>query len=69
MKHIYILTLFLTFVLPGFADEENSKPKSDANIMGHVINKETKEHIPFLSVFLKDTHIGTYTDETGHYFH
>ena len=68
MKHIYILTLFLTFVLPGFADEENSKPKSDANIMGHVINKETKEHIPFLSVFLKDTHIGTYTDETGHYF-
>jgi len=39
--------------------------KTDANVIGHVLCEG--EHIPFASVFLKGTTIGTTTDETGHY--
>ena len=40
---------------------------SDANIVGHVIDKHTKEHLPYIKVVLKGTTIGTATDATGHY--
>lgn len=49
----------------AFADDLN---KSDANIIGHVLEKNTKEHLPYISVSLKGTTIGTLTDDTGHYF-
>ncbi|GAE15841.1 TonB-dependent receptor [Bacteroides pyogenes JCM 6292] len=42
--------------------------KSDANIVGHVLDKNTKEHLPYITVTLKGTTIGTVTDATGHYF-
>lgn len=42
-----------------------SQKKSDANIIGHVVNGN--EHIPFASIIIKGTTIGTATDETGHY--
>lgn len=41
--------------------------KTDANIFGHVISASTGEHVPFINVFLKNTTIGTSTDNTGHY--
>ncbi len=41
------------------------RTKTDANVIGHVLCDG--EHIPFANVFLKDTPIGTTTDETGHY--
>lgn len=40
----------------------------DANIVGHVVDKATGEHMPFVTVQLKGTSIGGLTDETGHYF-
>ncbi|MGN0092605.1 MAG: TonB-dependent receptor domain-containing protein [Alistipes sp.] len=40
---------------------------SDANMVGHVIDKHTKEHLPYISVMLKGTTIGSTTDATGHY--
>ena len=46
----------------------SAQEKSDANIFGHVIHKDTKEHIPFVNIALKGTSIGTATDATGHYF-
>lgn len=42
--------------------------KSDANIVGHILDKNTKEHLPYITVTLKGTTIGTVTDATGHYF-
>lgn len=42
--------------------------KSDANIVGHILYKNTKEHLPYITVALKGTTIGTVTDATGHYF-
>lgn len=40
---------------------------SDANIVGHVVNKHTNEHLPYITVMLEGTTIGTTTDATGHY--
>lgn len=43
----------------------NAQEKSDANIIGDV--KSNGEHLPFISVFIEGTTIGTATDATGHY--
>ncbi len=40
--------------------------KTDANIVGHVADING-EHIPFATIVLKNTTIGTATDETGHF--
>jgi len=41
---------------------------SDEHITGHIINKNSKEYIPSITVSIKGTTIGTATDATGHYF-
>lgn len=41
---------------------------SDANVIGHVLDKETGEHLAYINVILQGTTIGTTTDNTGHYF-
>ena len=43
----------------------SQKTKTDANIFGHVTSEGI--HIPFASVIVKGTTIGTITDETGHF--
>ena len=40
----------------------------DAHLVGHVLDEQTGEHLPFVNVQLKGTNIGTVTDESGHYF-
>lgn len=41
--------------------------KTDANIIGHVQDAKTNEHLPFINIIVKGTMIGTTTDATGHY--
>lgn len=41
---------------------------TDANIIGHVVDKKTNEHQGFITIFLKGTTIGTSTDASGHYY-
>lgn len=41
---------------------------SEASVHGHVLDKNTGEHVPFLVVSLQGTTIGTTTGDTGHYF-
>ena len=43
----------------------SSQKKTDANVFGHVVANNT--HIPFATVSIKGTTMGTNTDETGHY--
>ena len=45
-----------------------SQNGTDANIFGHVIDKTTKKHIPYITINLKGTTIGTATDLSGHYY-
>ena len=40
---------------------------TDAHIHGHVIDKTTGEHLPYIVVMLKGTTIGVTTEHTGHY--
>jgi outer membrane receptor for ferrienterochelin and colicins len=66
MKSIYfgILIVFLssTSTFTGFCQ------KTDANINGHVVDAQTNEHLPSVTISLKGTAIGIATDATGHYF-
>ena len=49
------------------ADEPVLNP-SDANIVGHIIDKKSGEHLPYINVFLQGTTIGTVSDGTGHFY-
>ena len=52
----------------GWTSGVSGIEKSDANIIGHVLDKKTSEHLPYITIALKGTTIGTVTDATGHYF-
>ena len=41
--------------------------QSDPHIIGHVVDKKTQEHIPYVTIKLVNTTIATTTDDTGHY--
>ena len=68
-KHIF--TLFVTLLLTIFslaASADNDPDRSDANIVGHVTDKTTGEHLPYINILLKGTMFYAATDATGHYF-
>lgn len=67
-KYIFFLMGVVCFLLSSLAAHANELNKSDANIIGHVLDESTKEHLSFISVSLKGTTIGTMTDASGHYF-
>ncbi len=41
--------------------------KTDANIFGHTVDKNTSEHISFITIRVKGSTLGTATDATGHF--
>lgn len=57
-----ILYIFLLFPVLLFAQQG-----TDANILGHVINSKTGEHIAYANVQIEGTTIGAVTDTTGHF--
>ena len=62
MKRIFsALVAALCVVLSAQAQD------TDAHIHGHVIDKTTGEHLPYIVVMLKGTTIGVTTEHTGHY--
>ncbi|MEN8224620.1 MAG: TonB-dependent receptor [Bacteroidota bacterium] len=64
MKRPKILSvIILCFIV---LQAQTQKTKTDANIIGHVVN-HMGEHIPFATVSLVGTTIGTTTDKTGHF--
>ena len=62
-----LLCLCCVLTVAG-ADEHNALNPSDANIVGHILDQKTGEHLPFINIYLKGTTIGTMTDATGHYY-
>jgi len=62
MKRILIIILLLLAVV-----EVKSQEKTDAMLFGDVKSAKTKEHIPYVSIVIKGTHLGTTTDGSGHY--
>ena len=65
MRKILLLVCLLCSLLcaPIWAQEE-----FDAHLVGHVLDEKTGEHLPYVTVQVKGTTIGTVTDESGHYF-
>lgn len=60
-QHIIISLFLLSLFQFSFAQKKHN----DANVVGHVVYQGL--HIPFASVAVKGTTIGTVTDETGHF--
>lgn len=67
MKKIILSALMLSVVFYVCA-QENHKNHTDTHIFGHVVNKNTEEHIPYISIIVKGTSVATVTDASGHYF-
>lgn len=67
-KYIFFMVGVMCALLSTRTAHADDLNKSDANIIGHVLEKNTQEHLPYISVSLKGTTIGTLTDATGHYF-
>ncbi len=73
MKKPLKLTVALLVALFHFATTYANpthppKPRpTDAHLFGHVIDRNTREHLPYATVVIVGTDIGTTTDATGHY--
>lgn len=57
--------IFIINVNAQVREQKTDRNKTDANIHGHILCNG--EHVPFISVQIKGTTIGTTADETGHY--
>lgn len=63
-KFFYVILLSLFAAQVAFAQAD----LTDANVVGHVLDKGNSEHIPYVTIRLIGTSYGTMTDATGHYF-
>lgn len=68
MKFIYIFLMGVILMSLSNGAVAHDLKDTDANIVGHVVDKNTKEHLPYVVVTLGGTTLGTVTDQTGHYF-
>lgn len=72
MRKFYSLTLLLQLVLScalGLSTDLAAQGKpTDMNIIGHVTDANTGEHLAGITIAIKGTTFGTATDATGHYF-
>ncbi len=66
-RSISIIFLFLFFISASVSAESEQRPRTDANVFGHVVDANTGEHIPFINLIVEGTRIGTITDASGHY--
>lgn len=67
IKLMAMLLALIACQLEAFAYDRPSKD-TDANVYGHVIDKGSGNHLPYIIVAVKGTTIGTSTDATGHFF-
>ena len=68
MKRLFsVLAAALCVMLSAWATDTDVHDNTDAHIYGHVIDKNTGEHLPYIVVMLRGTTIGVTTENTGHY--
>lgn len=67
MKKYILLALFVCQCM-GVSGLEAPKKSTDANLFGHVVDRETHEHIAYATVAVMGTAFGSTTDASGHYF-
>lgn len=52
---------------PHDHDDHAGHKHTDSHIIGHVVDATTLEHIPYVTIGLKGTTVGTVSDRSGHY--
>ena len=60
---VWVLIVLTINIIASFAQNQTT----DAHISGHVLDKSTGEHLPFVSVVIRGVNLGTTTDATGHF--
>lgn len=68
MKPFYIFLLWGIMIFSVRIACAHEIEDTDANMIGHVVDKQTGEHLVYATVFLKGTAIYATTDQTGHFF-
>ena len=69
----FLFTLWALALAVGLSTAEANTPvvpqprPTDAHLFGHVVDKATHDHLPYVSVVVVGTTIGVVTDATGHY--
>jgi len=63
MKKYIVVFFIIILYIPTLSPQE----KTDAMLFGDVKSASTGEHIPFVTIIVKGTWLGTTADETGHY--
>lgn len=66
---IILILMVMNFCMGSsvVANPSDARPRTDANVFGHVVDATTGEHLPFVNVLIKGSRIGTITDASGHY--
>lgn len=65
-KYILFIMGILCALFSLNINAEETK-RTDANVVGHVIDKKNGDHLPFITVAIKGTTLGTMTDISGHF--
>ena len=66
MKSYILLLGMLLGSLTAYADSTAAK-ETEAILIGHVVDGRSGEHLPYITVTIKGTTLGTTTDASGHY--
>ena len=69
-KLLSTIALVLALCITATAQEDHNHgigKKCEATIHGHVIDTKSNQHIPYITVTVDGTTVGTTTDATGHY--
>ena len=67
MKRFIVLALAVC-LYNGVQGVEAPVKNTDANLFGHVVDRDTREHIPYAAIAVVGTAFGGTTDASGHYF-
>lgn len=66
--YLFLILASLLLVPIRLVAQSRGGKSSDANIIGHVVDQKTGEHLAGITIAVKGTTFGTATDATGHYF-
>ena len=59
--------IFIVFAVVWFLMQSFTPAKTDAMLFGDVKSLKSKEHLPYATISVKGTNIGTVADATGHF--
>jgi len=65
MKKVFLLFIFLTLLFP--LAQQGLFAQASGKISGRILDKENREAIPFASVFVEGTSLGSLADINGNF--